>query len=179
MASGGYRPGAGRKKGSKDKQPRKVKPGKTTQGKKKPPKKPINPDEQKIKELLSFDLKAKAKFYNEFLSRISKGETLSIAEKKLMGQLATELSAGLTDGEKQEAVAENLTPLDYMLKVMNDAEAEKERRDRMAIAAAPFVHARKGEGGIGKKDEKADRAQKAAAGRFAPSKPPLSIVKNK
>lgn len=174
---GGYRPGAGRKKGSKDKQPRKAKPGKTTQGKKKPPKKPINPDEQKIKELLSFDLKAKAKFYNEFLSRVSKGERLTMAEKKMMGQLAAELSAGLTEGEKKEAAAENLTPLDYMLKVMNDAEAEKERRDRMAIAAAPFVHARKGEGGIGKKDEKADRAKAAGSGKFAAGKAPLKMVK--
>lgn len=174
---GGYRPGAGRKKGSKDKRPRKVKPGKTTQGKKKPPKKPINPDEQKIKELLSFDLKAKAKFYNEFLSRVSKGERLTMAEKKMMGQLAAELSAGLTEGEKKEAAAENLTPLDYMLKVMNDAEAEKERRDRMAIAAAPFVHARKGEGGIGKKDEKADRAKAAGSGKFAAGQAPLKVVK--
>src|SRR3990167_9011964 len=64
------------------------------------------------------------------------------------------------------AAAENLTPLDYMLKVMNDATIKDDvRRDRMAVAAAPFVHARKGEG-AGKKDEKADRAKSAGAGKF-------------
>jgi len=98
MASGGYRPGAGRKKGSKDKQPRKTKPGKTTQAKKKPPKAPIDPDKQKIKELLSFDLKAKAKFYNEFLSRVSRGEQLTISEKKMMGRLSLGKLPGIEIG---------------------------------------------------------------------------------
>lgn len=32
------------------------------------------------------------------------------------------------------------TPLDYMLKVMRDAKADKARRDDMAKAAAPYVH---------------------------------------
>ncbi len=176
MARGGYRPGAGRKKGSKDKQPRKVKPGKTTKAKAKAPKTQLDPEKQKIKELLSFDLKAKAKFYNEFLARVSKGERLTIAEKKMMGQLATELSEGLTDDDKERASADNLTPLDYMLKVMNDPTADKERRDRMAIAAAPFLHPREGEG-KGKKDEKAERAKKAGSGKFAPSRPPVRLVK--
>lgn len=174
MASGGYRPGAGRKPGSKDKQPRKTKAGKSTKAK--APKTQLDPDKQKIKELLSFDLKAKAKFYNEFLARVSRGEHLSIAEKKMMAQLATELAAGLTEGEKQEAAAENLTPLDYMLKVMNDPAAEKERRDRMAIAAAPFVHTRPGEG-KGKKDEKEERARAAGSGKFAAGAAPLKVVK--
>jgi hypothetical protein len=35
-----------------------------------------------------------------------------------------------------------MTPLDYMLNVMRDAGADSARRDRMAIAAAPFVHGR-------------------------------------
>ena len=34
------------------------------------------------------------------------------------------------------------TPLDYMLSVMNDPQADETRRDRMAIAVASFVHAR-------------------------------------
>jgi hypothetical protein len=32
------------------------------------------------------------------------------------------------------------TPLDYMLAVMRDERATPVRRDRMALAAAPFVH---------------------------------------
>ena len=75
-----------------------------------------------------------------------------------------------------DAVAANQDPLSYMLEIMNDKKADPGRRDRMAIAAAPFVHARQGEG-KGKKTEKADRAKQAASGKFAPSKPPLALVK--
>ena len=74
------------------------------------------------------------------------------------------------------AALENLTPLEYMLKVMRDPNEDEDRRARMAIAAAPFCHARKGEGSG--KEDKADRARTAGAGRFAASKPPnLKVVK--
>ncbi|HBA86038.1 MAG TPA: hypothetical protein DCZ95_18285 [Verrucomicrobia bacterium] len=77
-----------------------------------------------------------------------------------------------------DAKAERLDPLTYMLNVMNDPSAEKERRDRMAMAAAPFVHARQADAGKGKKDEKNDKAKAAGSGRFAPSAPPqLKAVK--
>ena len=169
MASGGYRAGAGRKPGAKDKKPRKNSAKTAAQEEK-----------QKIREMLSYDIKAKAKIYSDFLSRLGDKtgtlKALTIAEKKLMKQLGEELSAGLNEDEKTEANAENLNPLDYMLKVMNDPTAEKERRDRMAIASAPFIHARAGEG-KGKKDEKEERAKLASQGKFSPSKPPLRMVK--
>lgn len=69
------------------------------------------------------------------------------------------------------------SPLDYMLGVMNDNEAENERRDKMATAAAPYMHMKKGEGG--KKDEKQEAAKKAGAGKFAPAAPPKLVVNNK
>ena len=76
-----------------------------------------------------------------------------------------------------KAEAENLSPLEYMLNVMNDEGADKNRRDRMAIACAPFIHSRKGEG-LGKKDEASERAKTAGAGRFSASAPPnLAVVK--
>ena len=77
-----------------------------------------------------------------------------------------------------EAKAANLDPLAYMLKVMNDeTETDKARRDRMATAAAPYCHPRKGEG-QGKKQDKDDRAKAAAgSGKFRPSAPPLKRVK--
>ncbi|HEX6991915.1 MAG TPA: hypothetical protein VF151_08510 [Gemmatimonadales bacterium] len=53
-----------------------------------------------------------------------------------------------------------MSPLDYMLAVMNDETAERERRDRMAIAAAPYVHPRKADA-PGKKQE-AEAAAKTA-----------------
>lgn len=82
----------------------------------------------------------------------------------------------IPDDIQKEADNANMLPLEYMLKVMNDEKEPKERRDRMAIAAAPFCHSRKGEG-AGKKDEKAEKAKQAGAGRFAPGRPPLALVK--
>jgi hypothetical protein len=41
-----------------------------------------------------------------------------------------------------EKAAERTMPLDYMLAVMHDESADKDRRDRMAAAAAPYLHAR-------------------------------------
>lgn len=78
--------------------------------------------------------------------------------------------------EPKSDYGEDLLPLDYMLKVMNDPKVDASRRDRMAIAAAPFMHGRKGEG-AGKKEEKNDRAKAAATGRFASSPAPLKVVK--
>jgi hypothetical protein len=42
------------------------------------------------------------------------------------------------------AIAAGITPLEYMLEVMRDRGADKERRDSMAFAAAPYAHARLG-----------------------------------
>jgi hypothetical protein len=68
------------------------------------------------------------------------------------------------------------TPLEYMLKVMNDTTADATRRDRMAIAAAPFVHGKIPEGG--KKDAQRDAAQAAVSGKFRPDESPkLKVVR--
>jgi hypothetical protein len=40
------------------------------------------------------------------------------------------------------AASKGLTPLEYMLSVLRDSSVEPERRDRMAVAAAPYIHAR-------------------------------------
>lgn len=68
-------------------------------------------------------------------------------------------------------------PLAYMLEVMNDPTADEARRDKMAVAAAPYMHIKKGESG--KKDERQDAAKRAVAGRFAAPPPPKLIVNNK
>jgi hypothetical protein len=53
-----------------------------------------------------------------------------------------------------------MLPLDYLLTVINDANVPAERRDRIAIAAAPYCHPRLTEPQkIGKKD----RVEEAAA----------------
>lgn len=72
------------------------------------------------------------------------------------------------------------TPLAYMLDVMNDPGAEVARRDRMAIAAAPFMHPRVAEeSGAGKREKEAEAARQAATGKFAPPAPPRLVVDNK
>jgi hypothetical protein len=41
-----------------------------------------------------------------------------------------------------EALAAGVSPLEYMLAVMRDPAAPADRRDRMAAAAAPYIHPR-------------------------------------
>ena len=53
----------------------------------------------------------------------------------------------ITQQEQSKTVAQaakeaGLTPLEYMLKVMRDPETPPQRRDDMAKACAPYMHAR-------------------------------------
>jgi hypothetical protein len=63
-----------------------------------------------------------------------------------------------------------------MLLVMRDSEADPLRRDRMAMAAAPFLHIRAAEEKPGKKEEANEKAKKATSGKFAPATAPLKLV---
>jgi hypothetical protein len=51
------------------------------------------------------------------------------------------------------AINAGMTPLEYMLAVMRDPDAEQVRRDRMAMAAAPYCHGRMSDNRVGKKDQ--------------------------
>lgn len=68
-----------------------------------------------------------------------------------------------------------LTPLEYALQVMNDPRQPKDRRDRLCVAAMPFVHTKKGEGG--KREKTAEDADKASRGKFGALPQPLRAVK--
>jgi hypothetical protein len=46
----------------------------------------------------------------------------------------------VTAEARAAAEATGIMPLDYMLSVMRDANADPKRRDAMAIAAAPYLH---------------------------------------
>jgi hypothetical protein len=57
--------------------------------------------------------------------------------------------AGRPKGAKQQITEEALkragkgeTPLEYMLRVMRDATQADDRRDKMAIGSAPYMHAK-------------------------------------
>lgn len=95
---------------------------------------------------------------------------------KAKGGPAKPKKPGIPADIQAEAEAAEMEPLDYMKKVMRDENADPERRDRMAVAAAPYCHSRKGEG-AGKKDEQGARARAAGAGKFAAGKAPLKVVK--
>ncbi len=71
-----------------------------------------------------------------------------------------------------------MTPLDYMLSVMNDADADATRRDRMAIAAAPFVHPKAADAQPGKKEQKQDAAGRVG-GKFSTPLAPKLVVDNR
>ncbi len=69
------------------------------------------------------------------------------------------------------------TPLEFLLSVMNDPGADPTLRVKAATTAAQYMHVRKQDGG--KKDEAADKAKKAAAGKFKTAPPPLKLVNGK
>jgi hypothetical protein len=68
-----------------------------------------------------------------------KGSVASLNRKLSQAQIAA------------EAARVGMAPLDYMISVMNDPLCDPTRRDRMAVAAAPFVHQRIESGSVGKK----------------------------
>lgn len=144
MARGGYRPGSGPPKGTKYR-PRVVSTDKPKVVK-------------KVKGNPAVPVKKKS----------------VVAGKKAVAEVIApvQIIKGVPDDIAKEAKAENLDPLTYMLRVMNDPSADVARRDRMSVSASPFCHARKGEG-AGKRQTKDDNAKAASSGRFAPSMPPV------
>jgi len=172
MSSGGYRPGAGRKFGSKDKKLRgKVK---TTE------KLPLNQaDKDKINELLAIDLETreKAKAYSDLLTRASKGKPLTTTEKREMASLREELRKRLSDGEGEDLTLDEPDAKEFLEKLLLSKDVDQKTKIQIANILLPFQHARKGEG-AGKKEGAADRAKAAGAGKFSASAPPkLAVVK--
>jgi len=66
--------------------------------------------------------------------------------------------------QRKSSASGPLLPLDYMLAVINDASADVERRDRMAICAAQYCHPRAANHPIGKKVAAAKAAAEADDG---------------
>ena len=82
--------------------------------------------------------------------------------------------------EVRRGTGKYLTPLEYMEAVINDDDADVNRRDRMAVAAAPYRHPRASEVEPGKKERRQANAVKAAAeGRFSEPVTPKLIVNNR
>ena len=64
------------------------------------------------------------------------------------------------------AEMQGISPLAYMLAVMRNPRASQRRRDRMAVVAARYIHARPADSG-GKKHELAQAAREAGGGEWA------------
>ena len=71
---------------------------------------------------------------------------------------------GSKTGKPSVPTAPAPDPLSYMLSVMNDIRADPARRDRMAIAAAPYLHPKIAENRLGKRQLELEAARHAAEG---------------
>lgn len=79
----------------------------------------------------------------------------------------------------RDAAARDMTPLEFMLSVMNDANADEKLRAQMAVAAAPYIHAKPGDAPKGKKEQAQEEATEiASGGKFAPRRSPKLVVSN-
>lgn len=78
------------------------------------------------------------------------------------------------------AKAAGLSPLDFMLSVMNDEGEDMKLRAQMAVSAAPYVHPKIEATAKGKKERAAEAAADiAAGGKFAPRGAPKLVVNNR
>lgn len=77
--------------------------------------------------------------------------------------VAPELCVELTDGRDRDS-------LTFLKLVMKDPGAPLKDRIRAAVAAAQYEHPKRGEGG--KREAAADRAKRAATGKYAAPTPP-------
>lgn len=98
-----------------------------------------------------------------------------IARLKARASMPLNLGEALDDGIPVER--ENLTPLEYMLRVMNDPNAAMDRRDKFAIAAAPYLHQKADEAAKTKKEQKAETAAEVSEnGKFSAAQPPRLVA---
>lgn len=58
----------------------------------------------------------------------------------------------------EKAVLDGMTPLEYLLSVMRDPQMDGFRRDRAAVAAAPYVHEKVADRAVSKKEDRVQRA---------------------
>jgi hypothetical protein len=180
MSSGGYH-GGGRHKGSKNSGPRKG--SKAYEALHKKPRKrkeaptPEPTEADKIRTMLSFGMRAKAKMYQEFLQRIANQDgkqlPLTTAEKRLMDKIGGELEAELKpEAPKPEGEKTDLEAHEYLRQVWNDPNCETSLRIRAAEIAFKGPESK-----LGKKDLKDVMAKQAGGGKFASMGDRLRVVK--
>ena len=167
MARGGFRPGAGR--------PRKIKVPTEPKPRGRPRKKPLPLPEAMSATTSEAAFTQQALPTNPFPSM---AQALAAPNQpppvKALEPNPVERPESVADAPALSPGDEN--PLAYMLRVMNDPKTDDNRRDKLAIAAAPFMHRRAGE--VGKKAEKDKAAREAGGGRFGATAPPRLVSNN-
>lgn len=182
MTAGGYRPNSGPLPGTKYR-PRANKKEKVS----KVPKKRGRPLKIKVEDVISIMgtvIVAAEKVVKKIAKPIkTKGTIKSIAilpTEVIAASTQKSIEPQTTSLEPTDianaAVAVNLTPLEYLLSVMNNLAEDQNIRIRVAGMIAPFIHPKPGER-TGKKDEKKEKAKTAFAGKFKAGRSPLSLVK--
>jgi phage terminase small subunit len=73
-------------------------------------------------------------------------------------------------------IAKHEDPLEFLLGVMNNDLVDPRLRVRAAVSACQYKHTRRADGG--KREEEAQKAEKAAKGRFATPRAPVLAVNN-
>lgn len=71
------------------------------------------------------------------------------------------------------------TALDFAMAVINDPDANQDAKIRLAIAAMPFQHPKLEAAAAGKKEQRQEKANEVAKGKFASPAPPKLIVDNR
>lgn len=162
---GGYRPGAGRKKGQKDTKPRKGTEARA--------------EAEKLAAMIEMARKAKRRIHQEFLIRIANQDhqqvPLTLAEKREFLRLSAELEAEnrpAETAEKLDNVSDGIEAVEFLRQVWNDPNVEISLRIRAAEIAYKAAEVK-----LGKKDEKAERARAAGQGKFAAMADRLKVVK--
>ena len=153
MARGGFRPGAGRKKGS---------------GKK--------------AEVKSLPLLAKAEeiaaFYAGLMEKARSGQKITPDDRKQLNALLQDMTLihGGGDVAPVTEADETKDAKEYLEKLLVSSAIDKKTKIQVANILLPFQHPRLGEG-KGKKEDKEDRAKRASQGKCAAGKPPIALVK--
>jgi len=82
---------------------------------------------------------------------------------------------GASEVVKPVKSSPDMMPLDYMLSVMRDEAADEVRRDRMAIAAAAYIHEKAADRKLGKKEQR-EATAKASGKLYALNRSKIELV---
>lgn len=109
------------------------------------------------------------------------GRPRNAGDGKTASKVSAAAKAAVVSADDVVAVpAGQVSPLEYLLGVVNDLDAEAADRMRAAVAAAPYVHARASDiiAAKGKKEQQQEAAEQVAGGKFAPRRGPRLAIDN-